>query len=197
MKKIGFFGGSFDPIHFGHLNMAGELKEKKKLDEVWFSPAKISPFKLDTEPESIDNRLEMLRLALKDNPDFKLYDREARRSGPSYTIETVEHLHSLPDCRFYLIMSDESVPGFFHWKASERIVELVPLLIGSRLGSRPPNEGNEKILKAVREGWTPTRPFNISSTQIRENLKNGKDCSSFVPRNVLDFIYQNHLYSLS
>ena len=197
MKRIGFFGGSFDPVHFGHLRMARELKEKKHLDEVWFSPARISPFKLDTPPQSVENRLEMLRLALKDEPGFEIYQEEIRRDGPSYTIDTIENLLEIEGSRFFLIFSDESVPGFFHWKDAERIVELVPLLIGSRLGGDPPKEGNENILKAMEKGWTPTSPFNISSTEIRERLAKGEDCSSYVPRNVLDFIYQNHLYCLS
>lgn len=195
MKQIGFFGGSFDPIHFGHLKMAKELKEKKMLDEVWFSPARISPFKLDRCPESVENRLEMLRLALGGEPGFKIYEEESRRLGPSYSIETVEHLSEIPDSQFYFIISDESVPEFFHWKEAERIVQLVPLIVGSRVGAEPPKKGNKTICQAMERGWTPTQILDISSTQIRKFLKEGKDCTSYIPRNVLDFIYQNHLYS--
>lgn len=195
MRRIGFFGGSFDPVHFGHLKMAAELKSRKQLDEVWFSPANISPFKMGTQPESASHRIEMLRLAIEGIEGFRLYEEEALRPGPSYTIETIKTLASKPDTHFYLILSDESVPGFFDWKEAEEIVNLVPLLIGSRLGSEPPTKGNQKICEAMQKGWMPTNPLKISSTEIRQRLKEGKDCIPYVPGNVLDFIYQNHLYS--
>lgn len=197
MKRIGFFGGSFDPVHFGHIRMAEELKYQKQLDEIWFSPAYISPFKIDTIPESADHRIEMLKLALEGKDGFHLYEEEARRPTPSFTIETIRSLVEKPDTQFYLILSDESVPGFFDWKDAEEIVKLVPLLIGSRLGSEPPTAGNPFICKAMKKGWMPTNPLNISSTEIRQRLRDGKDCTLYVPGNILDFIYQNHLYSLT
>lgn len=197
MKKVGFFGGSFDPIHFGHLKMAEELKKLKQLDEVWFSPANVSPFKLQAPPESVDNRLEMVRLAIQDKSFFYLFDGEATKQGPSYTIDTIRQIVSEYNHRFYLIISNESVPGFFHWKDAEELVELAPPIVGSRLEIDPPAQGNPVICRALKSGWTPTHPMNISSTQIRQLLKARKDCSKYVPRNVLDFIYQNHLYYTS
>lgn len=195
MKKIGFFGGSFDPVHYGHIRMAEELKQKKQLDEIWFSPAYISPFKIEAVPVSADYRIEMLKLAIEGKKSFSLYENEARYPKPSFTIETVRSLVQKPETQFYLILSDESVPGFFDWKDAEEIVKLVPLLIGSRLGSEPPIERDSIICEAMKKGWMPTNPLNISSTEIRQRLREGKDCTPYVPGNVLDFIYQNHLYS--
>lgn len=194
MKKVGFFGGSFDPIHLGHLEMAKELRMLRKLDEIWFSPAFLSPFKLQSEPESAKNRLEMVRLAIQDQPFFFLYDQEAKKQSPSYTIDTIRQLIREYPHHFYLIISDESVPGFFHWKEAKELVRLAPVIVGSRLGIDPPADGDQAICKALKMGWTPTHSFDISSTEIRRLLKKGEDCSRYLPRNVLDFIYQNHLY---
>jgi nicotinate-nucleotide adenylyltransferase len=177
--------------------MAKELMEIKELDEVWFSPANISPFKLEAPPASTADRLAMVSLAIENEPKFRLYSEEAFRTGPSYTIDTVEHLLKDEEIKFYLIISDESVPGVFQWKNAKELVSLIPLLVGSRIGSSPPEDGNPAIRQALKEGWTPTKPFPVSSTEIRQRLKDGKDCSTLVPRNVLDFIYQNHLYYAS
>ena len=197
MKRIGFFGGSFDPIHFGHLKMAEELMQLHQLDEVWFSPAYISPFKQETRPENANNRIAMLRLAIKDRSGFRVYKEEAQHPEPSYTIDTVKKIVKSKDAKFFLILSDESVPGFFHWKEAEQVVKQIPLLIGSRLGTKAPEEGSPIICEAMQRGWVPTEPLNISSTEIRQLLKDGGDCSLYVPGNVLDFIYENHLYSTS
>lgn len=194
--RIGFFGGSFDPIHLGHTQMARQLMDAQSLHEVWFSPAKISPFKVDSTPISVENRIKMIELAIADEPCFRLYDKEAKKEGPSFTIETIQELLKLKNKKFYLMLSDESVSGFFSWKKVEEIIHLVPLIVGTRLGSKPPERGSLEICKALKKGWIPTQPFDISSTEIRRYLREGKDCSSFLSRNVLDFIYQNRLYSI-
>ena len=93
MKKIGFFGGSFDPIHFGHIRLAIDLMEEHKLGEVLFCPAYCSPFKLDNPPvANAEHRLNMLQLALKEVPQFKICTLEIERQGPSYTIDTLKKL---------------------------------------------------------------------------------------------------------
>jgi nicotinate-nucleotide adenylyltransferase len=201
-EKIGLFGGSFDPIHFGHLRMAEELANDHDLSEVWFCPANISPHKLNYKPVPIEHRLQMVSLACKEDSRFSLLDLEAKREGPSFTIDTVKELIKKEQARdkprqLYLILSDEALEGFFRWKDPEQIVQLVPILIGSRLSNSnmPPKfKKNPIISQAIEKGWSPTTLFNISSTEIRERLKKGKNCEEYVPKKVLDYIYQNNLY---
>lgn len=202
---MGFFGGSFDPIHLGHLKMAKELADYEGLEEVWFCPARISPHKLDQIPAPLEHRLKMVSLAIEVDPRFTLLDIEAKREGPSYTVDTIKEILELENSRpsprqIYLILSDEALPDFFRWKDPEEIVRLVPLLIGRRYSSsQHPSEfegKSEAIRKAIREGWHPTEPLDISSTEIRRRLRNGEDCKNLLPKKVLDYIYQNKLYYL-
>jgi nicotinate-nucleotide adenylyltransferase len=202
-KKVGLFGGSFDPIHLGHLKMVQRLADSVGLDEVWFCPARISPHKLHDTPAAIEHRLKMVALAIEDDPRFSLLDIEAKREGPSYTIDTVKEMISKESDtsspkQIYLILSDETLPDFFRWKDAEQIVRLVPLLIGTRdrPSPHPPEfEGkSQPIREAIKKGWHPTEPFNISSTEIRKRLHHGEDCKKFLPKKVLDYIYQNKLY---
>lgn len=200
--KVGLFGGSFDPIHFGHLKMAKDLADSNNLSEVWFCPARISPHKLHHIPASIEHRMKMVSLAIECDPRFSLLDIEAKRQEPSYTIDTVRELvkrekSSSSSREIYLVLSDEALLGFPEWKDSEQIIQLVPLLIGSRLSNSqlPPQfDGSRALRQAIKRGLSPTETLNISSTEIRERLKNGEECKEFLPKKVLDYIYQNNLY---
>jgi len=201
--KVGFFGGSFDPIHYGHLNMAKTLAAHQGLEKVWFCPARFSPHKLCRTSTPVMHRLHMTSLAIDGIPEFTLLEIEAKRRGPSYTIDTLRELQKKKPAQsrstqIYLILSDEALPGFFHWKEAEEIVKLAPLLVGSRfyIAKNPPQfEGSARINQSIVQGWHPTPVFPISSTEIREKIKRGEDCSELVPKKVLDYIYQNNLYS--
>lgn len=168
--RIGFLGGSFDPIHLGHLNLAKEMQEKYALDEIWFSPAKISPFKADAPPHiSDEERLKLLQIALEDYPAFKIYDKELKREGLSYTVETLEELvKEYPRNQFFLIMGEDTAQTFSKWKDPKRIEELASLLVGER--------------------------SELSSTLIRKQLKNNLDVSSYLPEKIIDYISLHRLY---
>ena len=167
MKKIGFFGGSFDPIHFGHLHLAIEMYEKHGLDEVLFCPAFCSPFKKDQPPiASAHQRVEMLRLALEDLPQFRICTLEIERKGPSYTIHT---LNMLPKAHYFFILTKESAASFSKWKNPEEIRQKAELLIGER-------------------------EFPISSTMVRERLKKRLYCGHLVPAKALDYNEQHRVY---
>src|ERR1700722_2254136 len=119
--KIGFFGGTFDPIHFGHLNLAVELLETHQLDEVWFCPAAINPHKQDVSCSPIHHRLKMTELAICSHPSFHLLPIESSREGPSYTIDTLRELTNSESQRphprkIFLMMSDETASNFKNWK---------------------------------------------------------------------------------
>ena len=199
MKKIGLYGGSFDPIHFGHINLAIEILEAHNLDEVWFCPAQISPHKLHNHPIASEHRISMLQLAIKDIPQFRVTTIELERPGPSYTVDTVRFLvenekHAVIPKQFYLIIGDDSVPGFFNWHKPNEIIEMVPILVGKRALVSPPLEGNPKICAALRQGMTPTSIIEISSRNIRQRLQAKLYCGHLLPVKVLDYIYTHQLY---
>lgn len=199
--KVGLLGGTFDPIHWGHLNLAFELMEKCQLDEVWFIPAQISPFKTAEPPNHIEDRLAMVQLAIQGIPQFRLKDLERERPPPSYTIDTLrafiseEAFHQRGN-QFYLLMGEDALQGFFQWHLPEEIVKLVPLLIGSRSGNKKYNLGNfsPSIRKAIEEGLIPTRLMDISGTDIRYRLRQHLYCGHLVPSLVLDYILRSGIY---
>jgi len=201
-KKIGLFGGTFDPIHFGHLNLAIELMEKKELDEVWFIPAQVNPLKAQTPPHAMDHRLEMVRLAIQEIPQFHLQDLEKERPPPSYTIDTLrafiaKEAYSPTPNQFFLLLGEDAIPSFYYWHLPEEIVKLVPLLIGSRfgLGEYELNKFSLPIRTAIEEGLIRTRLMDISSTEIRSRLAQHLYCGHLVPAVVLNYIRENGLYS--
>lgn len=203
-KQIGIYGGSFDPIHFGHLNLAIEIMEIHQLDEVWFCPAACNPEKNDQIPISPFHRLNMLRLAIEEEPRFKVSDIEINRKGLSYTIDTLNELITLqnekksPDV-FALILGEDAALGFFRWHMPESIVKKVPLLIGSRFSGEKELEliqGSFAIQEAIKKGLTKTRIIEISSKEIRKRLLNKKYCYHLVPGKVMDYIIAHHLYYL-
>jgi nicotinate-nucleotide adenylyltransferase len=179
LKKIGIFGGSFDPIHFGHLNLAIQMLERAPLDEILFCPALYSPFKEHHRPvASPEHRLAMLKLIL--TPFFRVTSIELDRPGPSFTIDTLREL-GCEKGGYQLLLSEESAAQLHAWKDSSEIVKLAPPLVGSRTG-----EGKHTI-------QTPL--FDISSTEVRRRLKKKLYCKHLVPSIVLDYIEEFGLYS--
>ena len=201
-KAVGIYGGSFDPIHFGHLNVAFEMLEKRKLDEIWFCPAKINPHKLGEQPKASDRqRLEMVQLAISGIPQFRVEDVEIQRGGISYTVDTIKYFleeegRKATPAQLYLIIGSDSVPGFFHWHKPEEIVHIVPLLVGSRTSEFDPAKlnGRPEIVESIKKGWTQIRIMEISATEIRSRLLQGMYCGHLIPKEVLDYIYKNQLY---
>jgi len=199
-KNIGLFGGTFDPIHFGHLNLAFEMMEHKRLDQIWFIPTHINPFKLQAAPTPMEQRLAMVQLAIQEISQFYLKDLEKERPPPSYTIETLrlfiaEEAHDSSSPQFYLMLGEDSVPGFFHWHLSEEIISLVPLLIGSRSGrwQYKLDHLSFPMREAIQKGFTPTRLMDISGTEIRKRLTEKLYCGHLVPSPVLRYIQENQL----
>lgn len=199
-KKIGLLGGTFDPIHFGHLNLAFELMEKKELDQVWFIPAQVNPFKMHIPPHAMDHRLAMVQLAIQEIPQFHVKDLEKDRPPPSYTIDTLnafitEEARSPTPNHFYLLLGEDAIANFFYWHLPEEIVKLVPLLIGSReKGKHAFHQCSLPIRKAIEEGLTETRLMDISSRDIRKRLSQKLYCGHLIPASVLDYIQDNQLY---
>ena len=171
--SVGFLGGSFDPIHFGHLNLAISLKESAGLKKILICPAGNSPFK-KAPHVAAHHRLKMCQLAVEDLDGFVVIDDEIKRDGPSYTIDTIRGLNE----SVRLLLGDDQLESFDKWKESEELKRLAPPLIGSRFNK----EGaNIPIIE-------------ISSTLVRERLKKGLPCLHLVPHKVLDYIFKNGLY---
>lgn len=189
MKKIGIFGGSFDPIHFGHLSLALQLSEIHHLDEVLFIPVFCSPFKKEAPPAaSPEQRMEMLRLALAPIPSFRISTLEIARNGTSYTIDTLRLLHS-PESQLHLLLSDEAASHFLQWKEPEEILRLAPPWIGGRSSSKA------NLPPSLQKYFTPTQIFEVSSTEIRARLRKKLYCGHLIPAKALDYIQAHHLYS--
>jgi nicotinate-nucleotide adenylyltransferase len=204
MKKIGLYGGSFDPIHFGHLNLAFELMEKRELDEVWFIPAQLSPHKLHTEPSSFEHRVNMLRLALEPVSSFVVNEIEKKMPVPSFTVNTVRAIISMADSahQFYLLLGEDSALSFSSWHQPEELVKMIPLLVGSRsldLGSVPYSTALELntplVKKAIRNGMVTTRLIDISSTELRDRVFRKAYCGHLIPHKVLQYIERHSLYA--
>lgn len=193
-RKIGFFGGSFDPIHFGHLNLALEIKEKKALDEVIFCPAFVNPNKQPNKKgATIDQKLQMVKLAIDGIDHFRVSDIEAKQKGISYTVNTLETLvNDNKDCEFFLILGLDTARDFANWKEPERILSLAKPVIGLRDFNSL--EENSKYYSLFKKGVIKTTLLDISSTEIRKRIQLNLYIRHLVPSKVVDFIYQHHLY---
>lgn len=181
---IGIFGGTFDPIHLGHLNLAINLLEKCRLAKILFIPAFISPLRMGENPVAPQKRLEMVRLAVEGIPHFEVSDIEIRRGGPSYTVDTLRLLKKeFPDIA--LLLGEDSLETFPRWKESDTIVREVPIRVGSR----------RVTSKILHEGLIDIPLFDISATDLRDRLKKRLYCGHLIPPKVLDYIHENQLYS--
>lgn len=194
MRKIGIYGGSFDPIHFGHINLALEMQEKWGLEEVWFIPNKNNPLKASL-PSSAEFRLKMLALALEDLPQFKIKTVEIDRVGPSYSVDTLREIKKQNNgLELYFLLGDDCIEEMPRWKDMPEFITLAQLVIGDRQKNSLNNLTDPKLVSAIKKGLTPTRLLEISATDIRERVRKGLYIRHLVPAKVVDFIYQNRLY---
>lgn len=176
MKKIGIFGGSFNPIHIGHLALANYLCEFSHLDEVWFMVSPQNPLKRNAKLWDDDLRLELARLATEDYPKFKVCDIEFQLPRPSYTIHTLNALQErYPDIEFTLIIGADNWTLFPRWRSADEIIARHKVLIYPRPGYEV---NKEELPSSITLVETPL--FEVSSTFIRESLEKGKDIRYFV-----------------
>jgi len=183
-RMVGLYGGSFDPIHLGHLILARDACEQLGLDQVIFLPARISPHKLDNPPTSASTRLAMVRAAVDGTKEFLVDDRELRREGPSYAIDTVKELRSeQPATRFYFFVGEDNLTALPTWRDFDSLEKLVEFVALSRTGP-----------DSSRELQTIPRQIEISSTEIRKRVAEGLSISYMVPESVLSIIDSNRLY---
>ncbi|NGX57365.1 MAG: Nicotinate-nucleotide adenylyltransferase [Chlamydiae bacterium] len=196
-QKIGLYGGTFDPIHFGHLNLVLEMKEIVGFDEMWLIPTGINPFKVDQTVTPSHHRLEMARLAVEDFAELKVLDIEVKREGITYAIDTLqEFFQESADREYSIIIGDDAASGFFQWKDVNKILDMVSIYVGRRsCQSRLEGlEGDPEILEVLKQGLIQTKVLEISSTDIRRRMALGLSCSHLLPSKIIDYIYINQLY---
>ncbi|HET6528321.1 MAG TPA: nicotinate (nicotinamide) nucleotide adenylyltransferase, partial [Balneolaceae bacterium] len=177
-QGIGLLGGSFDPVHNGHLAIAQSFLESEYISELWVLPAPDPPHKKHSLT-NYDIRLKMLKVAFGQMDDVCINEVEKKLSYPSYTVQTVKYLNEKhPDSSFFLCIGEDSAVDFTEWFQWQEILDYCNLLIARRSttdGSGP----NEKVLEKVR--FVSHQPVDISSTEIRKRAGQGKDISTMVP----------------
>ncbi len=199
MKKTGIMGGSFNPIHNGHLEIAKCAKEEYGLDEILFIPNYCPPHKDRSEMVDADLRLQMVKLAVKPYPQYTVSDREIKKGGLSFTYLTVTELkEEYPDTDFYFLMGADSLADFRKWRHAEIIAKKCHILAAMR------NEmGNEEVRRLAKElsreyqgdfSLLEIPQTDISSTQIRKDIREGKSIAGKVPEAVESYIREHHLY---
>lgn len=189
------FSGTFNPIHNGHLTMAQRVIEEFHFDEILFIPAYIQPHKnLAYCKRSAPHRLEMLRLALENKPQFKLNTIEFDRKGLSYTYITILELYKrLSDIegKINFVIGTDAFLNIYKWQDGQNLVKLLDFIVLIR-------DENElemcKELKDVKYRVLQSDKINISSTMVREMVKSKQDISELVPQEVKEYIEKNHLY---
>lgn len=197
MKRIGLMGGTFSPIHNGHIKMAEAAYKEFKLDEVWFIPTGNSYLKSDVL--SAEYRYKMTELAIKDIPYFKINDIEVKRGKESYSYETITELKAIyPDYEFFFIVGSDSLVYMDKWKRPELIFDNVTILVAPRNSVEYENTINkaEEFKKSFKAEikMLNMEKIDVSSTDIRKMIKEGKSVKDFLANEVLDYIKTNNLY---
>ncbi|MEN3371028.1 MAG: nicotinate-nucleotide adenylyltransferase [Verrucomicrobiota bacterium] len=184
LKNIGIFGGTFDPIHHGHLILARDAVEQLELEALIFIPAAISPHKLEWEPTAPAVRLEMVRAAIADEPRFALDPLELERGAPSYAVETVEALR-LRDtgAAFYFLVGEDNVTRLHTWHRFAELREMVQFIVLDRTG-----------LETEHAYPIISRHVDISATDIRNRVASGLSIRYLVPSAVERIIHDRQLY---
>ena len=192
-QRIGLFGGSFDPIHNGHLIMAQDACEQLGLDYVYFIPAGEAPLRTNTPQATAADRQKMVELAIHDDPRFKLSTVDLEREGVSYSIQTVETLKSEhPNDRLYWIAGADQAAQLREWRQIDDIAQMADFIFLERDGF---HFDTIDLPPQIRSHRAPTHTFDISSSEIRQRLKEGKAVNYFLPATVLDYIKTQNLYS--
>lgn len=217
-QKIGVLGGTFNPIHYGHLAAAEEIRDRLKLDRVLFIPVYLPPHKQEEGMPSAVQRLEMVRLATAGNTHFKVSDIEVKRKGLSYTIDTIEALRAAdPGANLFFITGLDSFIDIRTWKEWERLLTLCSFVVLSRPGYRFKDlskigfmkEAKRELDALDRRAETQTVlesggvkvflelvPFyDISSTDIRARIKDARTIKYHLPETVENYIIENKLYA--
>ncbi len=191
MKRLGILGGTFDPIHLGHLRMAQVVLEKMKLDQVVFVPSNLPPHKSAAGLSPAGKRLYLIRGAIQGNPNFTVSAFETQKEGKSYSIDTVlRFARTFPKAKLFFIIGYDAFTALHKWKAIEEILKMTEFVVVNRPGNFK-KQGRIKHHSVVMPG------MDISSSSIRQLVKQGKSIRYLVPEAVRNYIEKNGLYRSS
>jgi len=190
LNRIGLFGGTFDPIHMGHLIVAEWITDSLEIDKTIFIPNNIHPFRKRGDIEEAGHRLKMIELAINPYPRFDVSDVEIRREGVSYTIDTLQHFISeYPDSGIYYVMGADNLKDFTSWKQPHEILKLVNLVVYNRAGTEIDESLDHERMILIDSPY-----IDISSTHIRHRIAKGRAFRTLVPPGVYEYIIDNKLY---
>jgi nicotinate-nucleotide adenylyltransferase len=192
IKRVGIFGGSFDPPHIGHLIIAEMARRSADLDVVYFVPAYRPPHKQGSHPSTARERYAMARLAVRGNRHLRVSDAELRRGGISYTVDTVKTFRrKFPSAELFLIIGGDSLSQFSSWKFPEQILAETSLIVYRRPRTRTLRSFPTTAIVSYVDGPR----MDISSTEIRDRIRLHKSIRYLVRDNVLEFIESKKLYA--
>lgn len=198
MGKIAVFGGTFNPVHNGHIHIAKCFAKIVHADTVFMIPTNVPPHKQADDLAPAEDRLAMCRLAVENDPLFRVSEIEIRRSGPSFTSETIQQLREIyPESQFFLITGEDMFVTLGHWHDPETIYRLATICAAPRSweGMEPLLQCAEKLKQhGAKTLVEPIEYLPISSTQVRDAVKAGKSISSLVPASVEQYIREHCLY---
>lgn len=193
--RLGIYGGTFDPVHLGHLVLAEQCREQLALDEVWFVPAGQPPHKRETALTPGRQRLEMLELAIAGHERFRAVNLELDRSGPSYTVDTLAALHAQNPAReLFLLIGADSLRDFPTWREPQRIAELARVVAVNRGEQPDPDLTAFRAAYGDRIDLVRMPGLDISATDLRRRAAAGRSLRYLVPRAVEVYIQLHRLY---
>jgi nicotinate-nucleotide adenylyltransferase len=197
LARTAVFGGSFNPIHYGHLLLADGILETLKLDRILFVPAAVPPHKSPARLAPAGDRHEMVRLATAGFPKFEVSDVELRRAGPSYTVDTLEELR-IPRVDLFLIVGSETFLDLLTWREPRRIAELARLVVVPRVGSAfdPDSAAAQKVVREIGQEPLIVRATSlpISASDLRRRVREGRSIAYRLPEAVAAYIRARRLY---
>lgn len=199
--RLGLFGGSFDPVHYGHLLLAESCREQCRLDKVLFLPAATPPHKRDQARAEPQARVEMLELATGGHPAFEVSRAEVDRGGVSYTVDTLRHFRTVsPEAELYFLLGADMLHDLPHWREADVVCQLAIPVAVRRAGVPEPDFSSlrglvpESRIDVFRQHQVQMPAFGISSSEIRQRVASGQSIRFWTPRAVEKYIEAHELY---
>lgn len=195
---LGILGGTFDPPHNGHSQMADAALNQLHLDKILFAPVGLQPLKIDQHSTAPEQRARMVKLAIANHSHFELSRIDLDRPGPHYTVDLLGIAHrQFPQSEFWFIMGEDSLADLLRWRDPARLITLARLAVQRRPSYEPNWASLEKELPDIRSriDWIDQAEINISARDIRRRVHDGLPIDNLVPQSVADYIEHHNLYS--